>query len=132
MISVLNSKTQLKLYPEIGNLVQNELARVINLMGFSAEWRFRVSFCKIKGDAQANCATEWHYHLAKLTFDLSKMSNDPPEHQLATVRHELMHVACNRFLDLIESIAPDYSDLVSKYEEEFCTFMEHMPVWTKQ
>ena len=131
MITLYNSKTQLKLYPELGNLVQKELERVTALMGFSNEWRFKISFCKIKGDAQANCATEWHYHLAKLNFDLSKMAKEPKEHQLATVRHELMHVACNRFVELIEALAPEHLDLVSKYEEEFCTFIEHMPVWSK-
>lgn len=130
MISVYNSKAQLKLYPELSNLVLSELERIVNLMGFSKEWRFKVAFKKIKGDAQATTLTEWHYHLAKFEFDLQKMNTEPVEHQLATVRHELFHVVLNRFCELLESLAPEHSELVSKYEEELCTFIEHMPVWS--
>ena len=131
MITVLNSKTQQKLYPEGTALVLGELERAVKLMGFPAEWRFKVQFRTIKGDAQADCTTEWHYKLAKLNFDLKKMSTEPPEHQMATVRHELMHVVLSRFCELLESLAPDHVELVGKYEEELCTFIEHMPVWKR-
>lgn len=129
MVTLLNSKQQMKLYPEISDRVLNELTRTINLMGFGKEWRFRVAFKKLNGDTQANCITEWHYHLARLNFDLKKMSTEPPEHQLATVRHELMHVVLSRFCELLQSLAPEHVELVEKYEEELCTFIEHMPVW---
>ena len=126
---IIRSKTkQAEKHQELADLVCSEILKYAGLIGFDPEWRFKVKFKRLSGNL-AETVVEYQYKLSDLTFDLAAILKQGKDLIGPTVRHELFHAPCWRIHEVITSLNPEMEALISKYEEELVTFLEHMPVW---